>query len=182
MDIQKNKLDEKGVDLEKKIFSKKIRTIAKIEDFRLKFFMRFWNYFPQEKCSLCKEDFGKKEKNLTINHILYKCRNIKKWEAFLKINSDQRKKDNFDGTSPNHLCSWIHSWCLWRIYWDVAFDKFENSSKKKAQLSKLIGLVKLTEYKQLMFHIFRIKKNDPHTSYDNFIFFDLNEENKIIEK
>ena len=144
--------------------------------------MRFWNYFPQDNCSLCNEDFGKKGKKLTINHILYKCRRVKTWEFILNIEPNQRKRENFDGTSPNHLCSWIHSWCLWRIYWNVVFDKFENSCKMKSQLSNLTGLVKLTEYKQLMFHIFRVRKNDPHTSYKKFIFFDLDDENKIIKK
>ena len=64
----------------------------------------------------------------------------------------------------------------------AAFDKFENSDKTRAQLSNLIGLVKLTEYKQLMLHILRIKKEDSHTSYENFIFWALDNENKIFKK
>ena len=82
-----------GVDLQK-IFSKKIRTISKIEDFRRKFFMRYWNYFPQTCCPLCNENFGKKDKkkNLSIDHILYKCKVIRKWELKLKMNTTQRNQ------------------------------------------------------------------------------------------
>ena len=138
------------------IFTLKLNTISKIEDFRRKYFMRYWNYFPYKECSLCNEEF---ERQINVDHIIYECKKVKKWEKKLKINSDERKINNFDHNSLDHTSSWIQSWCLWKNYWQIVFKSFEKSSILEYQISNFTKLLKYNEYLHLKYLLLFNKKN-----------------------
>ena len=180
---KQEKWKKRGIKL-KSLFSKNLKTISRIDDFRRKFLMSYWRRKAAErkKCELCGEKWH-------IEHIFNECTVVEKWEN--KIYGEKRKngtyKNNskrririesmFDGKSVDHTFSWIYNWCIWKTYWEVVFKKFEKFEKVDNQVQVLTKHLKFFEHLHLMFSNFIRSKNHTldtvSTQTEQFHFYSL---------
>jgi hypothetical protein len=163
----------------KSLFSKNLKTIARIDDFRRKFLMRFWRQkMENPKCHLCGE-------NWHSDHLFEKCKVVEKWEnevyeenikkKITKNNKNQKIKKNkkttknlkretriesmMDDKSPDHTFSWIYNWCIWKNYWEIVFEDYDNCSIFENQTKNLTKLLKIFEKAHLLYATYSLTKN-----------------------
>jgi hypothetical protein len=154
----------KGFNL-KSLFSKNLKTLSRIDDFRRKFLMRYWRKNSQKTiCQLC-------GRNWHNDHLFKKCKVVEEWEDNVYgekgrkgIISTNKKRDNrinamMDDKSPDHTFSWIYNWCIWLTYWDFVFEKFEDNEELDKQTQHFIKLLKKFEKAHLLFASYSFTKN-----------------------
>ena len=162
------------------LLSNKLKTVIKVDDFRRKVLMMYWNHLGH-KCHFCEEDFDPL-------HLLNKCSHVKKWEEALDNSHtlrEIRKECQFLNDSDQHLFSWITNWCLWKCYWDVVYKKIKDWDSFHAQVRNLEKYLKEFEYTHIKYLqlVFSDQKREKLLhQLGNFRFFSLENENIVVKK
>jgi hypothetical protein len=91
----------------------------------------------------------------------------------------ERRKSLFDRLNPNHTFSWIYNWTIWKNYWGIVYDSFENCLDFDAQVKNFEKLIKFNEYLHLRFSLAtqnkkNLEKVSNETQLFHFFSFDLN--------
>jgi hypothetical protein len=97
---------ESGINL-KKIFTSNLKTIARIDDFRRKFFFNYWHSIRMP-CPLCDS------KKFSPSHLFNDCKKVEQWEikVYKSFKRKARIESQNDCYSENHTFSWIYNWCI----------------------------------------------------------------------
>ena len=163
------------------LLSNNIKTISIIDDFRRKFLMGYWGRLC-ENCKLCGEKWKRE-------HLFFECKEVRKWEKEVFENnresSKERKDSLFNRNNPNHTFSWIYNWTIWKNYWEIVYNSFENCLEFSEQVKNFEKLIKFNEYLHLRFSIAtqnlkNLKKVLNETEF--FHFFSLNHVHFGLEK
>ena len=90
-----------------------------------------------------------------------------------------------DSSSKNHTFSWIYNWCIWKTYWEIVFQKFENCEDEEKQIEVFTKHLNFYEHLHLMYSIYTQSKN--HTldtvseQTEHFHFYSLeNKQNGVV--
>jgi hypothetical protein len=176
---------EKGYKL-KSLFSKNLRTVSRIEDFRIKFLMSYWKKRKDSKCELCGAEWHRE-------HLFNDCEIVEKWENTIygelgendQMENEKRrirKEALFDSKSKDHTFSWIYNWCIWKTYWEIVFQKFEKHDEEEKQSQIFKKHLKTFEYLHLLFSIYYQSKNhnleNVKCETEHFHFYSLSNSNK----
>ena len=151
-----------GIPLEK-LLTTHTNNIEKIEDFKTKYFMIYWNYLKPKSC-ICER------KDLSVDHILNEWPIIEKVEHDLfsmnslkspkkrrrieipKLSREERMKNQYLPDSDNYGHCWMVNWCLWKTFWSIKIE--ENDQP----LSCLIGQLNNNEHIFLKLHMSKMEK------------------------
>ena len=157
----------------RRLFSRNLKTISRIDDFRRKYLMSYWRRKCSKTpvCELCGHDWDRE-------HIFYKCKVVKNWEnkvygvegkngRYTNTKRRIRKYAMMDNSSENHTYSWVYNWCIWKTYWEIVFQKFEKCKDEDKQAQVFTKHLKFFEHLHLMYSIYCQSKN--HT-LDTVIF------------
>ena len=138
---------------------------SRIEDFRRKLLMSYWRKNRKDpKCALCGNNWHR-------DHLFKKCPIVEKWEnqiygekekdGTVKSNEKRVKRVSalYDSKSKEHTFCWIYNWCIWKTYWEIVFQKFENHKDFEKQTQVLKKHLKTFEYLHLVYSIFTQSKN-----------------------
>ena len=118
--------------------------------------MSYWKRRgKKEICLLCKQEWRRE-------HLFMDCEEVEKWEnqIYGEIGNNNQITNNkrvarieaiFENKSKDHTFSWIYNWCIWKNYWDIVFQKFENCEDLSKQCQSFIKQIKVFEKLHLFF-------------------------------
>jgi len=163
-----------GIDLQG-LLQNPLKAISRIDDFRRKFLMSYWGKLC-ENCELCGQKWHRE-------HLFLHCPNVKKWQFELFKNRasairTEHEKAMFNHLSPNHTSSWVHNWAIWKNYWEIVFQKFDNSNKEEDQIENFRKLLKFNEFLHLKFSLSTLSENRLQKLSEQtklFFFYSLND-------
>jgi hypothetical protein len=87
-------------------------------------------------------------KKFSPSHLFNDCKKVEQWEikVYKSFKRKARIESQNDCYSENHTFSWIYNWCIWKNFWEIFYNKFEDCKEIKNQTSNLRKMLKHNEF------------------------------------